>query len=672
MNPEQGSTEETTLGKAYDIRLFKRLFPYVRPYRKMLVWAILIAVLTTFLELALPYATKIAIDRFIVPHTLEETNPSKTGGMEDPVKTRFLQVDLTDPKARDIVQTHSTLFVLEDETARIRLTDLPRLKREEISALRAEDLRGVTRIAGLFVAIILLQFVFNFLQVLLLEYAGQGVMHDLRIELFAHLQGLSLSFFNRNPIARLVTRTTNDIQNMHELFTSVIVFVFKDFALLAGIAGVMLAIDWKLAVICFLVLPFVVYASLSFSRQARGVFRTLRIKTAEINARFSETIAGMRVIQLFGREQRNYERFHDLNHEFYQAGMRQVRIFGVFMPIIEILSSTALALVIYFGGSGVLSERITIGVLVAFISYMRMFFRPIRDIAEKYNILQNAMSSAERIFLLLDTQDRLSEPAASDAPDPPNRIETIELDNVFLSYIPNEPVLRGVSLLIRSGETVAIVGPTGSGKTSLTNLIARFYDPTSGTVRINQRDIREWRPKDLRSKMALVSQDPFLFSESIRSNIALGDGSLSETEMLRILDDSHSRSIVDRLPKGLDTPLSEAGASLSSGERQLISIARAFARNPDLIILDEATSYIDTETEALIQQALSKLMRNRTAILVAHRLSTARNADNIVVLRQGRIIESGTHSGLMARKGFYYRLNQVRDPAGVSEALETS
>ncbi len=670
MYAEYGYSDEKPLGKAYDIGLFKRLYPYVRPYRKMLSWAVLIVLLISILELALPYVTKLAIDRFIVPQTLAETDSGAGDDAAETDKTRFLPVDLTDPKIRDIVQDHTALFTEDGDTARIPLSDLDRLTREEITILRAEDLKGVARIALVFIAIILLQFILNFLQVLVLEYAGQGIMHDLRIALFSHLQNLSLSFFNRNPIARLVTRTTNDIQNMHELFTSVIVFVFKDFALLVGITGVMLAIDWRLALICFTVLPFVLYASLQFSRRAREVFRILRIKTAEINTRFSETIAGMRVIQLFRREKDNFDQFRTLNHEFYDAGMEQVRIFAVFMPLIEILSSVALALVIYFGGAGVLSERITIGVLVAFISYMRMFFRPIRDIAEKYNVLQNAMSSAERIFLLLDTEDRLSEPALEKAPPAPDRIESIELEDVCLSYIPHEPVLRGVSLRVEAGETMAIVGPTGSGKTSLTNLIARFYDPTAGMVRINDRDIREWRAGDLRSRMALVSQDPFLFSESIRSNIVLGDGHLTDADLTRILEESNSRAIVDRLPEGLDTPLSEAGASLSSGERQLISIARAFARNPELIILDEATSYIDSETEVKIQQALANLMRNRTAILVAHRLSTARHADNIIVLHQGRIIESGTHFQLMDRKGFYYRLNRVQKAPEVSEVLE--
>ena len=671
MHAEYGYSDEKPLGKAYDIGLFKRLYPYVRPYRKLLSWAVVTVLLISVLELALPYVTKIAIDRFIVPQTLEETATGTGGNSAEADKTRFLTVDLGDPEIQEIIQDHTTLFTKDGDTARIPLADLDRLSREEISLLRAEDLKGVARIAMLFIAIIVFQFILNFFQILVLEQAGQGIMHDLRMALFSHLQTLSLSFFNRNPTARLVTRTTNDIQNMHELFTSVIVFVFKDFALLVGITGIMLAIDWRLALICFTVLPFVLYASLNFSRRAREVFRILRVKTAEINTRFSETIAGMRVIQLFRREKQNFERFRTLNHEFYDAGMEQVRIFAVFMPLIEILSSAALALVIYFGGAGVLSERITIGVLVAFISYMRMFFRPIRDIAEKYNVIQNAMSSAERIFLLLDTEDRLPEPTPGKAPPAPDRIDSIELEDVVLSYVPNEPVLKGVSLRIKAGETMAIVGATGSGKTSLTNLIARFYDPTAGRVRINDRDIREWRSGDLRSRMALVSQDPFLFSESIRSNIVLGDGRLTDADLNRILEESNSRAIVDRLSDGLDTPLSEAGASLSSGERQLISIARAFARNPELIILDEATSYIDSETEVKIQQALANLMRHRTAILVAHRLSTARHADHIIVLHQGRIIESGTHSQLMERKGLYYRLNRVQKAPEVSEALET-
>jgi len=419
-----------------------------------------------------------------------------------------------------------------------------------------------------------------------------------------------------------------------------------------------------------MVIPFVLYASFHFSGQAREAYRTLRIKIAEINTRFSETIGGIKIIQLFLQEKQNYLGFKNLNHEHYLAGMRQIHVFAIFMPVIEILGATAIAVVIYYGGGGVLAGTISLGALVAFLSYMRMFFRPIRDIAEKYNILQNSMASAERIFLILDSSETIQQPVAdidfhsklklkpsSTALD---KISDISMEKVFFEYVKDEPVLKNISFSINAGETLAVVGPTGSGKTSMINLIIRFYDPTSGRVLLNGIDIKKQFIKDLRSKMALVMQDPFLFSDTIRENITLGSPNFSESTFQRILQDSNCKSMVDRLPEGVHTVLSEGGTSISSGERQLISIARAFARNPELIILDEATSYIDSETEQKIQDALVKLMANRTSIIVAHRLSTARDADKIIVMNRGQIIETGNHMELIKIQGFYYRLNQLQ------------
>jgi ATP-binding cassette subfamily B protein len=418
------------------------------------------------------------------------------------------------------------------------------------------------------------------------------------------------------------------------------------------------------------VIPFVLYASIHFSGQAREAYRTLRIKIAEINTRFSETIGGIKVIQLFLQEKQNYLGFKHLNHEHYLAGMKQIHVFAIFMPVIEILGAAAIAVVIFYGGGGVLSGSISLGALVAFLSYMKMFFRPIRDIAEKYNILQNSMASAERIFLILDSSETLQQPIvdidfrteskAKPSHTTLDKISEILMEKVSFEYVKNEPVLKNISFSIKAGETLAVVGPTGSGKTSMINLIIRFYDPTSGRILLNGIDIKKQDIKELRSKMALVMQDPFLFSDTIRENITLGKRDLSEATFQQILQDSNCKTLVDKLPEGVHTVLSEGGTSISSGERQLISIARAFARHPDLIILDEATSYIDSETEVKIQEALTKLMSNRTSIIVAHRLSTAREADKIIVLNRGQIIETGNHSELMNIKGFYYRLNQLQ------------
>jgi ATP-binding cassette subfamily B multidrug efflux pump len=667
MHIDYGYFEEKQLGKPYDVKLLGRLYPYTKPYKLLLVSSIVLIVLITLLDLSLPYVTKIAIDRYIVPKHMSKQN-QVVGQNKDKVRT--LEANMTDPQIESIVRKYSGIFKIEGSLARIAFHNLNKLDRKDLSILRKKDLSGVTFITAVFLAFIILNFVLSIAQVLIMEYAGQMVMHDLRVHLFKHIQHLSVAFFTRNPVGRLVTRVTNDIQNMHDLFTSVIAFVFKDLFLLLGIAGVLLGIHVKLAMVSFTVIPFVLYASVRFSGQAREAYRTLRVKIAEINTRFSETIAGIKIIQLFLQEKQNYLRFKILNREHYLAGMRQIHVFAIFMPVIEVLGAAAIAVVIFYGGGGVLSGTISLGALVAFLSYMKMFFRPIRDIAEKYNILQNSMASAERIFQILDSSETIPQPVANmgfhttskSGPSSTalDNISEISMEKVSFEYVKDEPVLKNVSFGIKAGETLAVVGPTGAGKTSIINLIIRFYDPTSGKILLNGVDIKKTHTEELRAKMALVTQDPFLFSDTIRENIELGAGNLSESVFQQILRNSNCKILTDRLPEGVHTVLSEGGTSISSGERQLISIARAFARNPDLIILDEATSYVDSETEVKIQEALTKLMSNRTSIIVAHRLSTARVADKIIVLNRGQIIEIGNHAELMKNQGFYYRLNQLQ------------
>ena len=654
MRFDYGYEEEQRLGKAYDLKLLGRILPYAAPHRWTLVLSAVLVLAITVLELSVPYITKEIIDRHIVPR---DRLVSDIGQSEEDQR-QWLVIDLNDPGAANAVRRYNHLFHIQGDQARIPMETLHHVDRKDLMQLRHQDLSGLLTITVLFMAVVVSIFVLTFIQNLIMELAGNRIMHDLRVGLYSHIQAMPLRFFTRNPVARLVTRVTNDIQNMHELFTNFISMVFKDLFLLVGIAVVLLAMDWQLALLSFLVLPLVAMAAFGFSKRVRDVFRELRVKVAEINTRFSETISGIKVIQTFGRERENFSAFERLNHDNYLAGMRQINIFAVFMPIIEMLGVTSIAIVVYVGGGHVLDQSISIGVLAAFFAYMRMFFRPIRDLAEKYNILQNAMSSAERIFLLQDSPTAAV--TRTDTVITPGPLKTIRFEDVTLSYNPGEPVLNAINLTITAGQTVAIVGATGSGKTSLVNLLVRFYDPTSGAVTFNGVDCTDIPPDYLRRRIALVMQDPFLFTGTLGDNIFFTSSDLTAHQREEILEASRCQAMIDRFPDGIATRISEGGASLSSGERQLISVARAFASDPEVIIMDEATSYVDSQTEMQLQEAITNLMQGRTCVVVAHRLTTARSADQIVVLNNGCIVETGDHATLLSGQGYYYRLYQLQ------------
>jgi len=655
MKGDFGYVEERDLGKTYDIRLLRRIGPFIKPYGWHLCGAVLFILAITLLELAVPYVTKTAIDRYIVP----KTDHTETG-LTEPARTRKIQVSRADPDVAELIDRYPGLFTQNKGQTTIAITHLDQLQPPELLTLRKKDLDGLLRMTGLFLLLVLGSFGCNYIQLMVMELTGQKVMHDLRMALFDHLAHLHVDYFSQNPTGRLVTRVTNDVQNMSEFFTSFVVFLFKDLFLLIGICAVMLSLNWRLALVAFAVVPLVMLVSVLFAAQVREAYRTLRIKVAEINARFAESVTGMRVIQLFGQEQANSRRFHTLNHENYRAGIRQIHVFALFMPAIEVLSATALALIIYAGGRQVLGNQLTLGLLVAFIAYIRMFFRPIRDIAEKYNIMQNALASAERIFQILDT------PREGPAMLAPARLvgvdnETmVQFQGVSFHYTPGKPVLQNIHLTIANGETVAVVGSTGSGKTTLINLILRFYNPVEGRILLKGRDIQTLPEKAVRRGMALVAQDPYLFSGTLEENIRFGNPAMSPDDLERIVTAANCRHLAASIPRGLQYQLSEGGGRLSSGEKQLIAIARALARAPELIMLDEATSHIDSETEQIVNDAVSRLLKGRAALVVAHRLSTARQADRIAVLHRGRIVETGSHDELMIRKGFYYHLYQLQ------------
>ena len=520
----------------------------------------------------------------------------------------------------------------------------------------AERVAGLGRVALQYGLLVLAVFVLTFLQVVLLEWIGQRVMHRLRQHLFTHLLTLDLAFFQSQPAGRLVTRLTNDIQNMHEMFTSVMVSLFNDGLKLAGIFWFLAMMNSRLALVMAVFVPLALVITRIFSRFAREKFREIRVQLARLNSFLAESLAGMTVIQVFGGQERSSREHSELTGEYLQRSFGQIRVFGVFMPLTELMSSAAIALIVWYGGGEVVRSNLTIGELAAFLSYMRLFFQPLRELSQKYSIVQSAMASAERIFQTLDTEPRIiSPPRSAGGAAPARPAGRIEFDQVDFAYNPDEPVLTDITLSIAPGETVALVGSTGAGKSTLISLLVRFYDPVRGVVRIDGRDLHDLPLTELRQQVGLIMQDIFILPDTVRANIVL-DQDPDEGRLAGLLARTGLQSFVDRLPQGLDTRIGEGALNLSVGEKQLLSFARALYRDPAILVLDEATAAIDTESENLLEQAIAAGFHDRTSLVIAHRLSTIRRADRIVVMDGGRIVEEGSHETLMARDSQYARM----------------
>ncbi|MBV9443619.1 MAG: ABC transporter ATP-binding protein [Acidobacteriaceae bacterium] len=606
--------EEEVLGKAYDSRLMRRLLVYLKPYRTVVVTSLILLLVDSLLQIIGPLLTKFAVDRYLVP---------THGAQSLPFLGKWL--------------SHNPWI-------------------------------GLSQIAIVYLAVVVLALLFDFGQTYLMQWTGQKAMFDLRRELMAHLQTLDIAFYDRNPVGRLVTRVTTDVDVLNDLFASGLVTIIGDLLMLSFVILAMARLSPGMTLLMLAVMPVVVAVTVQFRRTASASYRRIRIAIAKINAYLQEHVAGISVLQLFNREETSKKEFEQINRDHMLAFKDSITAYGWFYPAVEFLGMLALALLLAYGGFRIRQGALTLGVLVAFFQYGLRFFRPIQDLSEKYNILQGAMAASERIFKLLDTRPGIVSPAGS-TPFPEGPVD-IEFDHVWFAYNDEDWVLRDVSFRIEAGETVAVVGHTGAGKTTLTNLLLRFYDVQRGSIRIGGTDVRAFDVVDLRRHFGVVLQDPYLFTGTVGSNIQLGTPAIDQWRIRDAAEKVNLLDFVDQLPEGFDTPVRERGNGFSTGQKQLISFARALAHDPQILILDEATSSVDTGTELRVRQALSRLVSNRTSLVIAHRLSTIQRADRIIVMHKAQLREMGTHAELLARRGIYWKLYQLQYKEQELEARE--
>ncbi len=677
--------DEEALGKVYDYRLMKRLMKYANPYKWLILLSIGLLLIITITELAQPYLIKVAIDDYIngihEPMVTFEADQSPIKGTIYQEKIFVREHDLVEDipsstQRYQIVDINNqyyliTGFIPKGNTYELNTTDGKTsissggteftavvLTDTELQHFREREITSLYRIGGFFFGLLTIGFVLNYIQTYVLQYTGQKIIFHIRQELFSHLQTLSLSFFDKNPVGRLVTRVTNDTEALNEMYTNVLVNLFKDLFIILGIIIVMLQLNVTLALISFISLPLIIITSLIYKRLARESFRLVRTRLARINSTLNENISGIRIVHIFHRHKQQFNLFDQINTSHYEANYKELKTSAVFRPSMDFIYSFSLTLLIWFGGHHVLSGAIEFGILYAFIDYIRRFFQPINDLTEKYTIMQSAMASSERIFQLMDQDEVIPNPKL------PTSLQKvtgkIEFEHVWFAYQAENWVLKDVSFTIHPGEMIAFVGATGAGKSSIINLLGRFYDIQKGTIKIDGINIKTMDKRELRRNIGIVLQDVFLFTGDIKSNIRLNKHSISDSEIKQVAHYVNADHFIDKLPNNYEEEVQERGSTLSQGQRQLLAFARTLAFDPSILILDEATANIDTETEILIQDALNKLIRGRTTIVVAHRLSTIQHADKIIVLHKGEIKEIGNHQALLAKGGLYYTLYQLQ------------
>lgn len=671
-----GEHLETT-GKFFDRKVLRRTLHFVNPYKGLVALAFVFLMITAAIQIVMPIINRRAIDFYILPSYVELTRPDLAKEydleryivqLEDgktlikrPALSREISAELERMNAFGDIRFYITkktipgkesLFVKTlDGRYAIEQTKINILTKPHILDIRREDLREVYKLALLLVTILVISFVFSFLQGYTLQYVTQKVMYDMRIAISRHLLNLPLSYFDRNPTGRLVTRATNDVAAIAEMLSSVIVYLIKDFVVIIGVVVIMFRMNLKLTLLVLSISPALLFVTILFRVKLRDAFRRVRAKLAQLNAFLQESISGIRVVQIFNLEKIVKGKFQTQNKELFDANIQQLYVFATFRPIIDFLRAVTVGLIIWIGGGEVIRNMLTFGSLIAFLSYIDMLFQPIIEFSEKYNIMQSAMAAGDRIFELLD------EPTEPKGRGLRKEISgKVEFRNVWFSYNTDTWVLKDISFVVNPGETLAIVGPTGAGKTSLISTIFGFYPYQKGQILIDDIPLEEYDLEHLRSQMGLVLQDVFIFSGELKKNIRLYREDISDKEIEEAARNVYVQHFAQKLQNGYETLLGERGASLSVGERQLLSFARALAFNPRILVLDEATANVDSYTEKLIQQAIRKVLKGRTSIVIAHRLSTIKDADKIIVVYDGKIVEEGTHDSLIKRKGMYYHL----------------